>query len=278
MSETISQLIAGRFGLPAKADASHEANATLRTLLSHRVSRDYLPDAVPDALLDVALAAAFSALSKSDLQQASVVIVRDAAKRAVLHGLVPSMPWVAGAPLLMVFCGDNRRARRIAQLRGKPHPNDTLDMFMNASVDCGLVLQSFIVAAESLGLGCCPLSLVRNHVERLSELLELPSNVFPVAGLAAGYPAREGKRSMRLPLSVTVHADRYDDSRFAGELEAYDRRREASEPTPPEKQRMREQHGTCAEYGWSEDKARQYSVPERHSFGHYIRAQGFALK
>ena len=46
---------------------------------------------------------------------------------------------------------------------------------------------------------------------------------------------------MRLPLSVTVHADRYDDRRFEEELEAYDRRREAAEPTPPEKQRMREQ-------------------------------------
>lgn len=278
MPETISQLIEGRFGLPADAGASHEANATLRTLLAHRVCRDYRPDAVPDAVLDVALAAAFSAPSKSDLQQASLVIVRDAAKRAVLHGFVPSMPWVAGAPLLMVFCGDNRRARRIAQLRGKPHPNDTLDMFMNAAVDCGLVMQNFIVAAESLGLGCCPLSLIRNHVERLSELLELPANVFPVAGLAAGYPAVEGKRSMRLPLSVTVHTDRYDDSRFVEELEAYDRRREAAEPTPPEKQRMREQHGTLPVYGWSEDKARQYSVPERHSFGPYIRAQGFALK
>ena len=53
---------------------------------------------------------------------------------------------------------------------------------------------------------------------------------------------------------------------------------QAAQPTPPEKQRMREQHGTCAQYGWSEDKARQYSVPERHSFGPYIRAQGFALK
>lgn len=278
MPETISQLIEGRFGLPADVGGSYEANATLRTLLSHRVCRDYGPDMVPDAMLEVALAAAFSAPSKSDLQQASVVIVRDAAKRAVLHGLVPSMPWVAGAPLLMVFCGDNRRARRIAQLRGKPHPNDTLDMFMNASVDCGLVLQNFIVAAESMGLGSCPLSLIRNHVERLSALLELPLNVFPVAGLAVGYPARAGKRSMRLPPSVTVHTDRYDDSRFAEELEAYDRRREAAEPTPPEKQRMRGQHGTAPAYGWSEDKARQYSVPERHSFGPYVRAQGFALK
>ncbi len=278
MSETIAELIERRFGLPAEAGKGREAEGALKTLLAHRVCRDYRPDPVPDEVLQVALAAAFSAPSKSDLQQGCVVIVRDAAKRAELHALMPSMPWLAGAPLLMVFCGDNRRIRSIAAMRGKPHPNDTLDMFLNAAVDCGLVMQNFIVAAEALGLGCCPLSMIRNHVERLSELLELPANVFPVAGLAAGYPAREGRLSMRLPLSVTVHVDRYDDSGFAAEIEAYDRRREAREPTAPEKQRARERFGTLAQYGWSEDKARQYSTPERHNFGPYVRAQGFALE
>ena len=37
-----------------------------------------------------------------------------------------------------------------------------------------------------MGLGCCPISVVRNHVEKLSELLELPAGVFPVAGLTVG--------------------------------------------------------------------------------------------
>ena len=31
-------------------------------------------------------------------------------------------------------------------------------------------------------------------------------------------------------------------------------------------------------YTWSEDKARQYCVPQRHTFGDYVRKQGFALK
>jgi len=278
MSITIAELIERRYGLPSQAGAGRAAEGALHTLLSHRVCRRYRADAVADETLEIALAAAFSAPSKSDLQQGCVVIVRDAAKRREIESLVPSMPWIAGAPLLMVFCGDNRRIRSIAQMRGKPHPNDTLDMFMNAAVDCGLVMQAFITAAEALGLGTCPLSMIRNHVERVSALLELPANVFPVAGLTAGYPARQGRLSMRLPLSITVHTDRYDDSAFAAQIADYDRRREAREPTAPEKQRMRDTYGTLPEYGWSEDKARQYSVPERHSFGPYIRGQGFALK
>ena len=143
-------------------------------------------------MLEIALAAALSAPSKSDLQQVGIVLVQDRAKQATIGGWIPDMPWIAQAPLFMVFCGDHRRIRRVSELRGRPFPNDTLDMFMNAAVDAGLVLQAFITAAEALGLGCCPISVVRNHVEKLAALLELPPGVFPVAGLCVGYPSQPG--------------------------------------------------------------------------------------
>jgi nitroreductase/FMN reductase [NAD(P)H] len=30
-------------------------------------------------------------------------------------------------------------------------------------------------------------------------------------------------------------------------------------------------------YGWSEDKARQYGVPQRTDFGAFVRGKGFKL-
>jgi FMN reductase [NAD(P)H] len=140
------------------------------------------------------------------------------------------------------------------------------------------VLHAFVTAAETVGLGCCPLSLVRDRALELARLLELPQWVFPVAGLSVGYPAKAGEVSMRLPLATTVHVDRYDDSGFEAQLDAYDRRREAARPTPREKQRDAQRFGIVEPYGWSEDKARQYAVPQRADFGAFIRAQGFALK
>lgn len=35
--------------------------------------------------------------------------------------------------------------------------------------------------------------------------------------------------------------------------------------------------GYTVPYGWSVDKARQYSVPERHDFAPFIRRHGFGL-
>ncbi len=278
MSKTIADLIEDRFGLPTTAGAALPAEGTVAQLLAHRTHRRYTAAPVPDDVLEIVLATALSAPSKSDLQQVAVVLVRDRAKQATIGGWIPDMPWIATAPLFMVYCGDHRRLRRVSnELRHRPFPNDTLDMFMNAAVDAGLVLQGFITAAEAMGLGCCPISVVRNHVEKLSELLELPAGVFPVAGLTVGYPSQPGWISMRLPPALTVHTDRYDDRDLPAQLEAYDRRREARHATPPASQRFVDRFGRTEPYGWSEDKARQYSVPERHNFGPFIRRHGFGL-
>ena len=166
MAKTIAHLIEDRFGLPTTAGADLPAEGTVAQLLSHRTHRRYRPDPVPDETLEIVLAAALSAPSKSDLQQVAVIVVRDRDKQTTIGSWIPDMPWIATAPLFLVFCGDQRRLRRISgELRNRPFPNDTLDMFMNAAVDAGLVLQSFVTGAEAMGLGCCPISVVRNHVE-----------------------------------------------------------------------------------------------------------------
>ena len=184
-------------------------------------------------------------------------------------------PWLKNVPVLLIFCGNNRRQRLWHEWRGKPFANDHLDAFFNASVDAGIALTAFVLAAEAQGLGTCPISVIRNRATAVSELLGLPQHVFPVAGLAAGWPAAAPKQSMRLPLDVTVHRNRYREDGLREAVEDYDRRREAAQPY--REQRYADVFGKSAAYGWSEDKARQYAMPERADFGAYIRARGFRL-
>ncbi|MEL7544008.1 MAG: NADPH-dependent oxidoreductase, partial [Pseudomonadota bacterium] len=125
------------------------------------------------------------------------------------------------------------------------------------------------------GLGCCPISAIRNAPREASHLLGLPQHVFPVAGLALGWPAQEAAITPRLPLPVTFHRDRYDATAFDEHIDAYDATRDAMRPGAP--QRDVDRFGIADTYGWSEDKARQYATSERADFGAYIRAQGFLL-
>ena len=271
----IKRALDERFGASI-ALAPEQANAEmLAGILEHRSHRKYSDRPVSADLLRLLCACALSAPSKSDLQQADIVEVRDAAKRAAISGWIPDMPWVRRAPVFLVFCGNNRRIRQIGELRGKPFANDHLDAFMNAAVDAGIVMEAFIIAAEAAGLGCCPISAVRNHAQAVSDLLALPDWVFPLAGLCVGYPAEEGRITPRLPLEVTVHVDQFDESGIASNIDRYDRRR--ADLAPYAKQRSVERYGNAAFYGWSEDKARQYALPERADFGAFIRRKKFNL-
>jgi nitroreductase/FMN reductase [NAD(P)H] len=183
--------------------------------------------------------------------------------------------WLKDVPALLIFCGNNRRQRLWHEWRGKPFANDHLDAFFNAAVDAGIALSAFVLAAEAQGLGVCPISVIRNRAAEISELLHLPHHVFPVAGLGVGWPATTPKQSMRLPLDITVHRNGYREDDVRGAIEDYDRRREAAQPF--REQRYVDAFGKAAPYGWSEDKARQYAVPERADFGAYVRTRGFNL-
>ena len=275
--ESLRELLTQRYGISDGQPDDVELNDTLRNILKRRSVRAFREDPVPPALLHALFATAFSAPSKSDLQQACVIHVSDSDTPARIAGLHEKIAWLARAPVFMVWCGDSRRIRRLCEWREHPFANDHLDAFMNAAVDAAIAMQTFIIAAESAGLGCCPVSEVRDRVAALSEILALPSWVFPVAGLCVGWPAHAPALSMRLPLQLTVHENRYDDGTLLEAVAAYDERREQRGPTPPHAQRLVDRYGVSDSYGWSENRTRQYSVPARADFGAYVRKQGFDL-
>jgi nitroreductase/FMN reductase [NAD(P)H] len=264
-----------RFGERLSLAAGTPGAATIARMLEHCTHRKWTERSITPDLLRLLSAAALSTPSKSDLQQTDIVHVVDAAKRKAIVALIEDMDWIMEAPVFLVFCGNNRRLRLLSQWRGTPFPNDHLDQFFNAACDAAIVMASFVQAAEAVGLGCCPISHVRNHAEEVSALLALPQWVFPFAGLCVGYPARGNRVTPRLPLEVTLHTDRYQESALAQEIDRYDARRHVLQPYA--RQRDPERFGLASFYGWSTDKARQYAVAERENFGAFVRRRGFRL-
>jgi nitroreductase/FMN reductase [NAD(P)H] len=269
-----------RFGTDdANLVVAPDAPPLHRQLATRGVVRYFKPEPVPYDLLHRLCGLALCAPTKSDLQQRDIVIIDDAKLKDQILAPLTEGPigqaWLKNVPALLIFCGNNRRQRLWHQWRGKPFANDHLDAFFNASVDAGIALTAFVLAAEAQGLGACPISVIRNRAAAVSELLHLPQHVFPVAGLGVGWPAVAPKQSMRLPLEVTVHRNGYQEGDVRSAIDGYDRRREAAQPY--REQRSTDVFGTATPYGWSEDKARQYAMSERADFGAYIRARGFRL-
>lgn len=272
-----AEAAAQRFGeAPEEVGLDPDALERLAPILSRGSCRTFEGGPVPMPVLRALCAAALSAPSKSDLQQRDVVILRDPGVVAEVKGLLAAQPWIAGAPSLLVFCASNRRQRLLHERWGRPFANDHLDAFFNASVDAGIALSACVIAAEALGLGCCPVSTIRNHADEVSRLLALPDHVFAVAALAVGRPAPGSRRvSPRLPLSATVHLDRYGEEGLDRALDDYDRRH--ATPGAEARQRDVEAFGHADPYSWSDDKTRQYARPEREGFGRHVRAKGFDL-
>jgi nitroreductase/FMN reductase [NAD(P)H] len=274
-ADCVSGALTARFGESLPVDASLAGLDELARMAGHRTLRRYTERPVLPDLVRLLCACALSAPSKSDLQQADILIVNDPVKRRVIADLLPDQPHVREAPVFLVFLANGRRFREIFAQRSRPFVNDHLDAFFNPVVDAALVLASFLRAAEAVGLGCCPISVIRDHAAVVSDLLELPARVIPVSGMCVGWPADSPPITPRLGLDLTIHRDRYDDGDLAARLAASDRRRAAR--MPYRRQRDEARFGTLADYGWSEDKARQYATQQRADFGAFVRGKGFRL-
>jgi nitroreductase/FMN reductase [NAD(P)H] len=288
LPDRIPDLIQARFGPapgPSWAGFGHDRGgfsarpgdaelASLARLLDRRSCRDYATREVPEGLVRLLLAAGLSAPTKSDLQQADVVWVRDQALRGEILEGIGGADWIARAPVFLVVCANG--ARFASLFEGAAFPNNHFDALFNATVDSAVVLEGLVAAAALAGLGTCPISQIRNRAERISALLDLPDRVFPVAGLCMGYAASEVPISPRLDLGITVHEDRYDRDAFARLGPDYDARRIAEAPFA--RQRDSERFGIAETYGWREDKRRQYADPQRADFGTFLRGRGFSFE
>lgn len=266
-----TELIHARYGsLPFHPPA--EVPPALAQLLDRRVTRRYRAEEVTDPLLDTILAAAQSAPSKSDLQQYSILVTRDPVKIAKVADWIGTMPWIKDAPVLLLFCGDMRRGQQVCARHARAHANNNMDTFLNTAVDAALAMGMAIAAADAAGLGTCPISYVRSHIEKVGPLFGLPHGVYPVAGLTLGWPEARNEATPRLPPAVVVHRESYEEGALAAELDAYDALR------PRQKPRYPDVHGPAPEgCTWSENVARQLSVPERFGFKAWLRLRGFAL-
>jgi nitroreductase/FMN reductase [NAD(P)H] len=273
--KAIAAALAERFGEDIAVDPTLPGLNELARIAGHRSHRRYLPRPIAPELLRLLCACALSAPSKSDLQQCDIVIVTDTAIRAGIVATIPDMPWIMDAPAFLVFVANGERLPMLAKLHDKPFPNDHLDQFFNAAVDAAIVLATFMRAASAVGLGCCPISAIRDHPQTVSDLLRLPQRVIPVAGCCVGWPAQAGEITPRLSLRTTVIENSYGERDLAKEIDAYDRRRAALRPY--RRQRSPERWGEADFYGWSQDKARQYGVPTRTDFGAFVRGKDFCL-
>lgn len=244
-------------------------NSFVDLLKSHRSIRKFTEQPIAPELFEELVRAGQGAATSSFLQGATIVHVRDRARREKIAQLAGNQPYVASAAEFLVFCADLKRAGNWCREYGKSFEGDFTEHFIIATVDVALMAQSMVCAAESVGLGICYIGGIRNNPGPVSELLELPRGVYPVFGLCLGYPAQDPEVKPRLPVSVILKQDRYNETGDREAIEEYDTA-------------VREYYASRTGGGhgisWSEQVSVLLSEKSRPHMRGFLAGQGFTFK
>lgn len=237
----------------------------------HRSVRRYLELEVTESQVATIVAAAQRASSWSNLQAWSVIEVRDVGRKHRIAAAIGSAPYVKEAPVFLVWVAD--LARNDAVMREQGVEAETLHLMDNTLVcalDVGIVAQSALLAAESLGLGGVFVGGIRNAPETVISELNLPHLTFPMVGMAIGVPHSEEATGAkpRLPLAGVLHSEQYDGDAWRDATAAYD----------AEYREYFEGQG-ATNRSWASTVAARLGKPEamlgRHTMRASLREQGF---
>ena len=244
-------------------------SSVIDLLKSHRSIRKFTDKAIgPEVLNDIFLAGQAAATS-SFLQGSTIIRVKNKSTRESLARLAGNQPYVESAAEFMIFCADLKRAGNYCKEYEKPFEGDYTEHFIIATVDVALMAQSLVTAAESVGLGICYIGGIRNNPVDVSKLLELPIGVYPVFGLCLGYPNQDPEIKPRLPLSVILKDEVYDERGDQDQIRKYD-------------EKVRDYYRTRTGGGhgisWTEQVATLLSEKSRPHMKAFLEKQGFKFK
>lgn len=178
---------------------------TIDLLCAHRSIRHFTDQPVTQEQREAIIATAQATSSSSFLQCSSIIRITDRAMREQLVALTGGQQHVAQAAEFWVFCADFHRNFEISP-EAKP---GLAEQLLLGVVDTALMAQNAFTAAESLGLGGVYIGGIRNNIEAVGELLQVPKHVLPLFGLCLGWPADDPGLKPRMPASLLVHENHY---------------------------------------------------------------------
>ena len=188
-------------------------NPVLQQLHDRKSVRVYEDRPIPAEIKRAVLEAAIQAPTAGNMALYTILDITDPEKKAALSKSCDDQPFIATAPMVLIFCADYHRwydvfCQYVDQVR-KP---DTGDLFL-AQADALIAAQNAVVAAHSLGLGSCYIGDITENYEYHRQLLNLPKYVVPAAMLCFGYPTQQQEsrpKPPRHPLEDLVHENVYD--------------------------------------------------------------------
>ena len=197
-------------------------NEIIRSLHARKSVRAFEERDIPAPEREAILLAAMAAPTAGNQQLYTILHITDQALKDRLAVTCDDQPFIATAPLVLIFLADCRKWHDAFVEAGcEPRAPGVGDLLIAVS-DANIAAQNAVTAAESLGIGSCYIGDIMERREEHRELLDLPDCVFPAAMLVFGYPTRqqqERQKPARFDPRYIVSENRYP-ARSGEELRA----------------------------------------------------------
>ncbi|MHA2295808.1 MAG: nitroreductase family protein [Candidatus Hodarchaeales archaeon] len=202
-------------------------NETINIINNRRSIRSYADKVIPQDLVDIIINSAMRAPTAGNMMLYSILQVKDQDKKDRLVKTCDNQPFIAKAPLVLIFLADMQRWYDFYKESGVPEfcvrnkydyrsPQES-DLLLSCC-DALIAAQNAVIAAESLGIGSCYVGDIVENIEIHREMFDLPRWAIPIVLLCLGYPKRdpsERKLTARFPEKFIHFTDTYE--RFSQE-------------------------------------------------------------
>src|SRR3990172_6512408 len=170
-------------------------NSMMEVIKGRRSVRSFSRKSVPDEVIRQLLQAGFCAPSANNARPWHVIVVRDPATKAKLADTHIYSGFVSNAPVVLVICGDKKLS-----------PDFWIE-------DCSAFTQNILLAARSLGLGTCWVSVRQAAGDRFEsyvrKVLDLPEHLRVLNLVPVGYQEEEPMPRAALVPPKRVHYDKF---------------------------------------------------------------------
>ncbi len=180
-------------------------NDVLQQLKDRRSVRVFLDRPIPAEVKAAILQGAVEAPTAGNQQLYTILDVTDPVLRERLSHTCDEQPFIATAPMVLIFCADCRKWYEAYRAVGCDPRLPGVGDLMLAVSDATIAAQNAVVAAHSLGVGSCYIGDIMERAQEHRELLQLPRYVFPAAMLVLGYPTPQQQQRQKPPRAAMEH-------------------------------------------------------------------------
>jgi len=184
-------------------------NETIRLLNDRASLRNFANRDIEPEKIEFLMQTACNAPSGGNNQPVSIIKIQDKAMREKL-GEMCWQPFIAKAPLNLLFCLDFHRNEVLAEVGEAPYTaGQSFRHFWISFQDTIIAAQNVCTAADALGLGSCYIGSIVEYFDACVEMFHLPKLVMPVILVVIGYPAATPTNRKKFTPEVLIHDERY---------------------------------------------------------------------